>query len=710
MTTSFITITHGLGNSNKFCARVPIVGLQQYLMTHTDCYERTVPIEGSQADNSDVRNRVFVDVDGDAGPMSQSEFIAFKRVIQTRLIAEFAEDAALMAACQYGYVKQMSSYNKLSFRIQYLRLHGTRAAVRAFVETVVVERIRALLGDIIPVVLSKDVPDTPHLSIDLSVYDRGRKMRMWNSSKDGETRPNRVLVSTPIVNTLITYIPADSVELSEPTRSKPTTEIVKKAPRQLSQRMLDSEGNGAYVDELCAFVPDAHIRDHNDRVRFIYAVWNALPTPEGREIILKHYHRVPHTTTNEAWVDATIRSARAGGPSLGTLVYWIKAAGKQREFKALYAKYHKKVGIEVSEADIKDTTDIRVTRYNERYVLDLRDVFRSSETETLILCSHLGTGKTMRTVELIIAFNWPRILIISGRKSYSKFIIKDLDNHDLKFECYLNLMGSLADTDRVIIQVESLHRLLTDNKTTLCDPFDFVFIDESETILNQFFSPETHGVFKIQNHTIFEHVIRTAGKVLYADAFISDRTIKNAELLRVPATTEMIINECCPYSRVATELYVNRKNKKTKKIYKAPATAEFCNRICAALLDGRRVIVVWSSLTKGKAFVEHFLMPMIKDGSLTESDFRFYTSESRDINPELADVNTNWAHLRLLMMTTTITVGINFDINSVNSSTYDPALDGLKYDEIFLYGCASTALPRDIAQALMRCRELRLNR
>jgi len=587
MSTSFITITRGLGNSNKFCARVPIVGLQQYLMTYTDCYERTVPIEGSHADNSDVRNRVFVDLDGDAGPMSQSEFIAFKRIIQTRLISEFAEDAALMAACQYGYVKHVSSYNKLSFRIQYLRLHGTRAAVRVFVETVVVERIRTLLGDIIPVVLSKDAPDTPHVSIDLSVYDRGRKMRMWNSSKDGETRPNRVLVSTPIVNTLITYIPEDSVELPAPTRCKPTMEIVK--PKQCAQRMLDySKCNGAsYIDDLCALVPDAHIRDHNDRVRFIYAVWNELPTPEGREIILKHYYRVPHKTTNEAWVDATIRSARTGGPSLGTLVFWIKAAGKQREFKTLYAKYHTKNEIPREHiADIKGTTDIRVTRYNERYVLDLRDVFRSSETETLILCSHLGTGKTMRTVELILEFNWPRILIISGRKSYSKFIVKDLDKHDLEFECYLNLVGTLADTERVIIQVESLHRLLTESKT--CDPFDFVFIDESETILNQFFSPETHGVFKIQNHIVFEHVVRTAGKVLYADAFISDRTLKNAELLRVPATTKLILNECCPYSRVATELFVNRKNKKTKKIYKAPATAEFCNRIVQrfSMVDG----------------------------------------------------------------------------------------------------------------------------
>ena len=51
-------------------------------------------------------------------------------------------------------------------------------------------------------------------------------------------------------------------------------------------------------------------------------------------------------------------------------------------------------------------------------------------------------------------------------------------------------------------------------------------------------------------------------------------------------------------------------------------------------------------------------------------------------------------------MTTSITVGIS----------YNPQASADQFDEAFLYGSSCSALPRDIAQALLRVRELRLNR
>ena len=61
------------------------------------------------------------------------------------------------------------------------------------------------------------------------------------------------------------------------------------------------------------------------------------------------------------------------------------------------------------------------------------------------------------------------------------------------------------------------------------------------------------------------------------------------------------------------------------------------------------------------------------------------------------------------MMTTSITVGISYD------PVVEELIDGCagadpRFDEAFLYGSSTTALPRDIAQSLLRVRVLKANR
>jgi hypothetical protein len=116
--------------------------------------------------------------------------------------------------------------------------------------------------------------------------------------------------------------------------------------------------------------------------------------------------------------------------------------------------------------------------------------------------------------------------------------------------------------------------------------------------------------------------------------------------------------------------------------------------ILAALKEGRRVVVVWTSRERGKAFAKEYL-----EGS--SYLWRFYSSEStREEQMELQDVEGAWMNVQCLMMTTTITIGIN----------YNPRDETKWFDEAFLYGTSCSALPRDIAQALLRVRQLKTNR
>ena len=58
-----------------------------------------------------------------------------------------------------------------------------------------------------------------------------------------------------------------------------------------------------------------------------------------------------------------------------------------------------------------------------------------------------------------------------------------------------------------------------------------------------------------------------------------------------------------------------------------------------------------------------------------------------------------WREVQCLMMTTSITVGISYDVG-----------EHLHFDEAFLYASSASALPRDIAQSLLRVRVLKANR
>ena len=303
---------------------------------------------------------------------------------------------------------------------------------------------------------------------------------------------------------------------------------------------------------------------------------------------------------------------------------------------------------------------------------------------TLVLKSHLGTGKTTEAVKMIMKYK--RVLIVSGRKTFTRFIMGDLEREGLGFVAYddQKLDKKLSQYDRIVCQAESLWKLEEDAKD-----YEFVIIDESETILNQFYSMATHKDRIRTNHIMFERFCRNAYHALFADAFVGQRTLTAVEHLRDPVRAVYINNTFCPYKRTATRLYATAKTSDSEVC----AIDTFCQRIMADLEAKKRVVVVWTSLKKAESFIETY----IKESTY---NYRLYSSKSSaKESKELADVETNWAGLDLLLYTTSITVGLN----------YNPDDEAKRFDRIYLYGCAKSALPRDIAQALLRCRKITSN-
>ena len=475
-----------------------------------------------------------------------------------------------------------------------------------------------------------------------------------------------------------------------------------KGPKKTgAPKTLLCEAHG-FIVELCELIPDIVFDDNKMCYTFINAVWGALDDKvAARALILTHYNRVEHkkAQTSEAYVDSVI--ARYATDSVkvgtGTLVWWARKAGNSAAVAALNKKYGK--GRAHRLTIIKAETSIVTEEYSERYV---RPFVFDGDVDTLVIMSHLGTGKTRQILVYVKGEQPERILALSMRKAFTHSVKGDWRGEGVPFETYLDITGPLGEVNRIIVQMESLHRLGKSSTYTTVPitswdhtfkEYDLVVLDESESALNQMSSLGTHGDFHMANCETFEHIIRGAKKLICGDAFISRRTLAFIEELRDPARSRYIINTCCPYERTATELFAMREGKSKGGLSRVCAYAGFCKMIMESLERNERLVVIWTSKRRGQYFVDTYL----KEWSTKR--YRWYNAGDTKYAKDLEDVEAVWSNIQLLMYTSTITVGVN----------YKPVKEEHKFNRIFLYGCAATTNPRDIAQSLLRVREITTN-
>jgi P4 family phage/plasmid primase-like protien len=217
-----ISITCGLLASDKNFVKKRVSEVQQFLKEQKvkEWYERTQPTEDEPERQM---NRVYVDIDGECPKeMSEADFDALTNAVSDALV----KDSTDWSVCESGAWKNQdaegSVKNKLSWSLVFLKKHGNKATIKYFVKTTVLPHLQKLLKDIIPVVWAtakekrnKDKP-TGRICVDEGVYDgKGRKMRLVGQTKPKENRFKKILRGS-FVDTLITYVPEDSEELTTP--------------------------------------------------------------------------------------------------------------------------------------------------------------------------------------------------------------------------------------------------------------------------------------------------------------------------------------------------------------------------------------------------------------------------------------------------------------------------------------------------------------
>jgi hypothetical protein len=275
------------------------------------------------------------------------------------------------------------------------------------------------------------------------------------------------------------------------------------------------------------------------------------------------------------------------------------------------------------------------TVYEEEKVRD----YDFSNHNTLLVRSGVGTEKTKALIRYMEAEQPERVVVVSFRKAFTEENIGKLPNFFDYRETDDNIDNG-CQHKRVVIQFESMHRLACPRD----NPPDLLVLDELESILDQM----EHKVMQRQ-HTlakvlaVFEHVMRISKRVIAMDAFLSNRSIEMIKSLR-------------PEESISSQDNWYRSKKDDE--YTLVPVENLYKVVTIAVERGDPIVIVSNTKRFARGINEHLteLFPGKK--------IRLYTGDNsceKEVREELRNVNEAWKDLDVLIYTSTVLAGCNFE-------------------------------------------------
>ncbi len=268
-------------------------------------------------------------------------------------------------------------------------------------------------------------------------------------------------------------------------------------------------------------------------------------------------------------------------------------------------------------------------------------------TNTLVVHAAMKMGKTKALSTFINKYFEskisPKIVrFISFRQTFSGNIKEKFPD----FTLYSDVRGPLTD-DRLIVQVESLHRLLIREGA---DSPDLLILDECESIFEQFDS----GLLKTnfgECFAKFQYLIKYSKHVICMDANISDRTYRILQQMR-PAFAAAIGT-----GRTMVYHHNTYKNAQADKYYVCGDKLKWLGLLYTSLNADEKIAVPMSSLTEAKVLVANLKK------QFPEKNIKLYSSETSqsEKREHFSNVNAYWVNYDVLVYTPTISAGVSFE-------------------------------------------------
>jgi len=260
-----------------------------------------------------------------------------------------------------------------------------------------------------------------------------------------------------------------------------------------------------------------------------------------------------------------------------------------------------------------------------------------TDERTIFIRAPMKIGKTNALIRYI-ATNYARedacIVFISFRRTFTS----EINARFPGFVSYRDISGDIC-AGRIIVQVESLHRIVPDKMGTV----DLLIMDESESIISQFDSGLSSD--SVGDFAVFQWLVRTSGRVIAMDAFLGNRTTSVINRIRGSGGTIGIVNS----HRNATGDTYYITSDRTMWIV---AMMESINR-------RERIVVCVTSAREGRALYE-LITSRTEDRAIT---IKLYTAETDHYvkGRDFSDVNKYWIDCDVLIFTPTLTAGISFE-------------------------------------------------
>ncbi len=310
----------------------------------------------------------------------------------------------------------------------------------------------------------------------------------------------------------------------------------------------------------------------------------------------------------------------------------------------------------------------------------------------------MGSGKTHQIKECLKDHEkFKRILVLSPRQTFSKEKFAEFNTICQDFMHYqseeVKEIYDWSSINKLVVQVESLVRF-PDVENARCNlKYDLVILDEIESILYQFSSTTNRNVIKA--FQVFTSILLSSKYIIMADAFITKRTIS---LCRYLKNHKYFCDRASPYFPIKMDDNLHNPNAEKQAIILSTANNPksivntkgiFLKELYKDLKSGKKVCIVSSS----RLFIDEIL-EAAKACGINKESVCVYDSLTDDTDIDaLQNIRTIWKDplIRLVIYTTKITVGINFDLKDI-------------FHKIYIYGSVMCPNIRDLMQAHFRVR------
>ncbi|ATZ81253.1 DEXDc helicase-primase [Bodo saltans virus] len=272
--------------------------------------------------------------------------------------------------------------------------------------------------------------------------------------------------------------------------------------------------------------------------------------------------------------------------------------------------------------------------------------------------SAYGTGKTsflknfLNMLDLNDHIKYKKVLFISYRRSLSYDVQRQLS--DFGFENYIEVQKKgnyLHEIDKLIIQYESLHKILSHSYDMHDDPnqinYDLIIIDECESVLSQVDST-TNGENQRDNYNIFREFVKKSKKMIVLDGDISNKTYN---FIHTFSNNNVLIkNTYC----------------KPKKIYITKNYDKYIKSIHEDLKQNKKLYICCMSSSDGYALEENIKKHFDK------ITIKFINADISDDEKEkiYKDVNEEWKQFDVIITTPITEAGVSFDELNYFHRTY----------------------------------------